>query len=431
MNLSANQIARGVRSGARTASSAIEHHLDVIDGADGDIEAWVTVDRDGARFAAGEVDTGDRSGLPLAGVPVGIKDIIDVAGLPTTAGAAAFAHRTPEADAQVVRQLKAAGAIVLGKTATTEFAYMAPAATRNPWNLEHTPGGSSSGSAAAVASGMVPVALGSQTVGSVLRPAAYCGIVGFKATYGSISTEAVVPLAWSFDHVGVFGHSVEDIAMVFDVVAPEAAAQSARHGGLPRIGVLRGYAADRLSDELARHLEVLITGTLAGTVEFFDAQIPTREEWLAAGLVVLAADAATYHAEAFGRHEGDYREQTATLVRQGLATFATDYIRAQRALMELRVRMAGVIEGFDALMLPVAPGPAPRGLEFTGDSSFCAPASFSRAPSISLPTAVNSDGLPLAMQLIGHSEGDRDLLALAGQVEAALGFTETPPAFVG
>jgi len=430
MVLRATRIAGEVRDGIRTAVSVVEHYLDAIESADGDIQAWVTADSEGARSAAKALDGGERSGLPLAGIPVGIKDIIDVAGLPTTAGAGAFAHHTPGEDAPVVRLLKDAGAVVLGKTATTEFAYMAPASTRNPWNTEHTPGGSSSGSAAAVASGMVPVALGSQTVGSVLRPAAYCGVAGFKPTYGAISTEAVVPLSWSLDHVGLFGRSVEDIAVVFNVVAPGAAVRTGRRSGLPRIGVLHSYGADRVSEEIAQHLEALVAGPLAGVAAFEDAEMPTREEWLKAGLVVLAGDAATYHADAFSRHEGEYREQTATLVRQGLETSATDYIRAQRALTKLRVRLASAIEGFDALMLPVAPGAAPHGLEFTGDSSFCAPASFAGLPSISLPTAVNADGLPLAMQLIGHSGGDHDLLALAGQVEAALEFTATPPAFV-
>jgi aspartyl-tRNA(Asn)/glutamyl-tRNA(Gln) amidotransferase subunit A len=155
---------------------------------------------------------------PLHGIPVGIKDIIDVAGMPTTAGAAASAHRTPADDATAVARLRGAGAIVLGKTATTEFAYRDPAPTRNPWNPEHTPGGSSAGSAAAVAARMVPLALGSQTVGSVLRPAAYCGVVGFKATHGLVPVDGVVPLAWSLDHVGIFARSAADVAVTLGVL---------------------------------------------------------------------------------------------------------------------------------------------------------------------------------------------------------------------
>jgi Asp-tRNA(Asn)/Glu-tRNA(Gln) amidotransferase A subunit family amidase len=427
MSLSATRIAAEIRSGARSATSVVEAHLASIDAADADIEAWVTVDRAGALAVAGEMDGRDCSELPLAGVPVGIKDIIDVAGLPTTAGAAAFAHRTPQADARVVEQLKDAGAIVLGKTATTEFAYMAPASTHNPWNLEHTPGGSSSGSAAAVASGMVPVALGSQTIGSVLRPAAFCGVVGFKPSYGAVSTDAVVPLAWSFDHVGVFGRSVEDVASVFDVVAPNAEPATSQADRLARIGLLRGYASDRLSEDLAPHIETLVAGPLAGVAEFSEAEIPTREDWFEAGLVVLSAEAAAYHAKAFAGHEADYREQTATLVRQGLGTSATDYIGARQSLRDLGVSIVAALEGFDALLLPVAPGPAPRGLESTGDSSFCAPASFAGLPSISLPTAVNSQGLPFAIQLVGRRGGDRDLLAMAARFESRLGFTATPP----
>src|SRR5207245_1352819 len=194
----------------------------------------------------------DALPISLHGIPVAVKDIFDVAGLPTTAGAPPFAHRRPDEDAASVALLRAAGAIVLGKTHTTQFAYRDPAPTRNPWNLAHTPGGSSSGSAAAVAARMVPLALGSQTVGSVLRPAAYCGVVGFKPTHGLVPTAGVIPLAWSLDHVGVFTREVADAAAAFAVLARRSVA--AEPCGPPRLA-LAPELLRRASREVAAHVQ--------------------------------------------------------------------------------------------------------------------------------------------------------------------------------
>src|SRR3989449_229288 len=205
------EAAERIRRGTLSPVALVEACLERIRALDGTVQAWVHVDETGAltaaRERAREAECGAVRG-PLHGIPLAVKDIFDVAGLSTAAGAPPFAHRRPDEDAASVALLRAAGAIVLGKTHTTQFAYRDPAPTRNPWNLAHTPGGSSSGSAAAVAARIVPLALRSQTVGSVLRPAAYCGVIRFKAAPGLGPTEAVVPLAWSLDHVGVFAPSV-------------------------------------------------------------------------------------------------------------------------------------------------------------------------------------------------------------------------------
>src|SRR2546425_1242608 len=203
--------------GTLSPVALVEACLERIGALDATVQAWVHVDAKGALAAARLAEHAAVRG-PLHGIPVAVKDIFDVAGLPTTAGAPPFAHRRPDEDAASVALLRAAGAIVLGKTHTTQFAYRDPAPTRNPWNLAHTPGGSSSGSAAAVAARMVPLALGSQTVGSVLRPAAYCGVVGFKPTHGLVPTAGVIPLAWSLDHVGVFTREVADAAAAFPLL---------------------------------------------------------------------------------------------------------------------------------------------------------------------------------------------------------------------
>ena len=205
-----------------SAEAHIEATVIRIADTDDGLRAWVTVDVDGARDQARALDAALASGRaigPLHGVPIGIKDIIDVAGLPTTCGAAAFAHRHPTHDATLVARLRAAGAVIIGKTVATEFAYKDPAPTRNPWSAAHTPGGSSSGSAAAVAARQVPVAIGTQTVGSILRPSAFCGVVGLKGTHGTVPLDGVMPLAPSLDHGGPITRSVADAALVQAVIA--------------------------------------------------------------------------------------------------------------------------------------------------------------------------------------------------------------------
>src|SRR5712692_1595199 len=252
--LNAREAQRRIRDGKITAEALLEACLDRIRTLDGELKAWTHVDQAGARAMARQYDADTRAGRlrgPLHGVPIGIKDIFDVAGLPTTGGARPWAHRRATEDATSVARLRAAGAVIVGKTATTEFAYRDPAPTRNPWNLGHTPGGSSAGSGAAVAARMIPLANGSQTVGSVLRPAAYNGVVGFKPTHGLIPVEGVIPLAWSFDHVGVLARSVDDAALMFGVLA--GGEYDAAVGRPPRIAVATELIA-RAEPDLTGHL---------------------------------------------------------------------------------------------------------------------------------------------------------------------------------
>ena len=413
--------AEAVRSGQADPRDVVTEALRRIDGVEADIHAWVHVDREGARSAATTLLGPVTGTFPLAGVPVGIKDIIDVAGLVTTAGARPFAHYRAERDADAVTRLRAAGAIILGKTATTEFAYLDPSPTRNPWNTDHTPGGSSSGSAAAVAAGMVPVALGTQTVGSVLRPAAYCGVVGLKPGYGWTSTAGIIPLAWSLDHVGVFARTVADAALVHDVLAtvrpsPETPAERLV------LGIPRAFLADRASDEVARHLVATAASLAAAGIDSHEIPFPTPDDWAAAGLPVLAAEASAYHQALFDQHHADYGPSLKALIERGLGLSATDYIRAQRARAGLRDRIVSLFAEVDALLLPVAPTTAPAGLASTGDSVFCAPASYAGLPAVSLPSGLGDGGLPLAVQLVGRPGGEVELLALAGRVEAVLAF---------
>jgi aspartyl-tRNA(Asn)/glutamyl-tRNA(Gln) amidotransferase subunit A len=389
---------------------------------DAEIHAWVRVDEAGARAAARERHAEARAGRlrgPLHGVPVGVKDIIHVAGQTTTCGAAPAFHVVASEDATAVARLRAAGAIILGKAHTTEFAYFEPGPTRNPWNTAHTPGGSSSGSAAAVAARMAPLALGTQTVGSVLRPAAYCGVVGFKGTHGLISTEGVVPLAWSLDHVGVFARAVGDVALTAAVLSGRPLA-----GGAPRPPrlALAPELVDRATPETAAEVRAAAARLARAGAIIEEVKLPASFAGVhAAGREVLEVEAAAYHEELYRAHAAAYRPRTRELIAGGLARPAVAYARAQRARLAFREEVMPLLAAHDALLGPTAPAPAPEGLA-TGDPWFCAPWSFAGVPACSLPSGVSALGLPHAVQLVAAAERDTELLAVATWCERVLDF---------
>src|SRR6266404_1279185 len=294
-DLSVSEASRRIADGALTPSALLEACLQRIAATDDAVHAWVSVDEAGARATARERTEEARAGHrrgPLHGIPVAIKDIFHVAGMTTTCGAAPAFHTAATADATSVARLRAAGAVVLGKAHTTEFAYFEPGPTRNPWNPAHTPGGSSSGSGAAVGSRMVPLALGTQTVGSVLRPAAYCGVVGFKPTHGRISAVGVVPLAWSLDHVGVLCRSVEDAALALAIMAGHDAADpqsvpmplddyvgAVASPAAPRLGVLRSLV-ERSEPENRAQIDATLRALRAAGAQVEDAPLATSFEGL-------------------------------------------------------------------------------------------------------------------------------------------------------
>jgi len=443
-DVTASEAARRIRSGALSPSNLLASCLKRIDGVEPALKAWVHLDRDAAARVAVQRDIEAREGRfmgPLHGVPVALKDIYDAAGLVTTSGAGPWAHRHPTADAVSVARLRAAGAVILGKVTTTPFALRDPTATGNPWNPGHTPGGSSSGSGSAVGSRMVPLALGTQTVGSVLRPAAYCGVVGFKPTHGRISTVGVTPLAWSLDHVGVLCRSVEDAALGLSVMAghdpadPHSAAMPIEDyvGALaaptaPRIGVLRPLL-ERAEPANAAQLAALLEALRRGGAQVEDAPLAASFDGIhAAGDTVARAEAAAFHRELYARHAAEYPKHIGEAVKAGLGIAAVDYIAAQGRRRTFRAEMAAIAARYDVLVSPTAAGPAPKGLESTGDPFFCAPWSSAGMPSISLPTGLASDGLPFAVQLTGAPWAEARLLAAAAWCERAIGFAETPRA---
>ncbi|HEY7654750.1 MAG TPA: amidase [Methylomirabilota bacterium] len=428
-SLTATHAASLIARGALSAEALLDACLQRIAKSDGGVRAWVYVDEPGARGTARERDAEARAGRlrgPLHGVSVGIKDIFHGAGMTTTCGAAPAFHTKATEDATAVARLRAAGAVILGKAHTTEFAYFEPGPTRNPWNAAHTPGGSSSGSAAAVAARMAPLALGTQTVGSVLRPAAYCGVVGFKGTYGAIPTDGVVPLAWSLDHVGIFARAVADVAVVAGVLA--ARPMEAAAGRPPRLA-LAPELLERATPEVAAEVRAAAERFARAGATVSEVTLPASFAGVhAAGRAVLEVEAAAYHEDLYKVHAGQYRPRTRELIAGGLTRRAVAYVRAQRARLAFRQDVAALLAAYDALLSPTAPSPAPEGLAATGDPWHCAPWSSAGVPALSLPSALSALGLPLAVQLVGADSRDAELLAVAAWCERVLDFTPSPPA---
>ncbi|NDZ77975.1 amidase [Streptomyces sp. SID10853] len=365
---------------------------------------------------------------PLFGVPVGIKDIIHVDALPTRAGSALPPEALAGRQATVVDRLRAAGAVIAGKTVTAEFAVLAPGPTRNPRNLAHTPGGSSSGSAAAVAAGMVPLAVGTQTVGSMIRPAAYCGVTAFKPTYGRIPVDGVIANAPSFDTLGLFAADVAGLlpalAVVCDNWHPREPPAHPAHGSpdLPVLAVPEGPYLQRAEPEA---LDVFATRVeRLRAAGFTVRRIPVMadfEQVRAQLFTMNRYEVARTHAEWFAEYGERYRPETVRAIREGRLITEVEYVRAQRERVVFRDRMAAAMAGADLWITPSATGPAPLGLTTTGSSVMCLPWSNAGLPSLTLPAGHAGNGLPLGLQCVGAAGDDERVLAWGAAIETALG----------
>ena len=427
------QISRKKLSPVALAESLLKR----IDLLEPSLQAWVTIDPkrvlEEARRCEREITRGRIRG-PLHGIPLGVKDIFYTAGMRTTAGSKVLADFIPSFDSTAVVRLKRAGAIVLGKTATTEFAHADPAPTRNPWNPEHTPGGSSSGSAAAVATGMCPGALGSQTGGSVLRPAAYCGVVGLKPTYGRISRYGVFPFSWSLDHIGVFTRTVSDAAILLTVLAgydpqdPTTAREpvsdytrAPRLSRPPFIGIVQDFYRKNSEAQVWQNTQKALArlkkaGARVEKVEM-PASFPVVHD---AHRIVMRTEGAAFHGKFYEKSADLYRPKLRELVEIGSLIPGVHYLAAYRIKREFRRDMDKVMERYDFLLTPSTSSPAPRGLQSTGDAWFQVPWSFSGLPTINLPTGLSQEGLPLGIQLVGQAFGEGKLLAVARWCEKVL-----------
>ena len=406
---------------------------------------WVTLDPETALAAAQRsqeelVTRGARG--PLHGIPVGVKDIYYTEGTRTTSGSPIYADFVPTYDATTVALLKNAGAVIMGKTVTTEFACMDPPPTRNPWDPAHTPGGSSSGSAVGVASRMFPAALGSQTAGSVLRPASYNGVVGTKPTFGRISRYGVFAVAWSLDTVGFFTRTVEDAAILLTVLSGQDVNDSTSSdlpvpdygkalGGQrspPRIGLVSQLYRDKADTDVLENTERALHQLSEAGAPVEEVAVPTDFETLrAAHRLIMATEAATVHESDFSRRPGDYGPKMRMLVEGGMLAPAVAYVQAQRVRRRFRRDIERAIGGFDVLMTPSTPSHAPRDLSTTGDAVFQAPWTAGGFPAITIPSGVSGSGLPLGVQLIAASFAEEKLLSAARWCEEVLNVSPAPP----
>ncbi|MBC8498285.1 amidase [Candidatus Bathyarchaeota archaeon] len=430
--LSIAKASEGIRQREITPSELLESHLKRIERNEHDIRAWVTVDTDRAREAAARLTEESKQGQfrgPLHGVPVGVKDIYYSAGLRTTMGSPIYSDFIPIKDSAVVSALRDAGAIIIGKTETTDFAYTDPAPTRNPWNLQHTPGGSSSGSAAAVASGMCPLAFGSQTGGSIIRPAAFCGVVGVKPTYDLLSREGVYPLAWSLDHVGFFVRSVLDASLVLGALTGnEMPSLDNPLAEPPRIGLLRGFFQDHADGVVWEGFMESVDELREAGAQVVETPLPDSFSVVhSAHRLIMSSEAASVHQDNFRSRLDDYRRKLRGLVASGLLVPASAYLRAQRIKGLFIEEVRRTLKGLDCLITPSAPTPALLGLESTGDAAFNSPWSLTGFPSITVPSALTKDGLPLGIQLVNLPYQEEVLLRTALWCEEALGSRLWPP----
>jgi amidase len=382
-------------------------------------------------------DVAPKTG-PLAGIPVAIKDIIATKDMPTTNGSPIYRDHVPAADAWVVERLRNLGATIFGKTVSTEFAWRHPGPTVNPWNPEHTPGGSSSGSAAAVAAGLVPLALGTQTLGSVIRPAAFNGVVGLKPSFGAIPRTGVHPLSFSLDHVGCFARRVDDVAFALSLLA--GASDGDIHGhrlpaftvdvdsGItplerPRLAVVRFAKYERAEPEQKRVFEATIaTLRSAGAiVEELELAALDAINWSAINTIMLS-EATVIFSDLIARFPDRVSEVMKGHVEAGKAKSAMDYLAAKAAQETRRAAIGNELEGYDAVLTLPAFGEAPRGLASTGDAEYCAPWTFLGAPAVTVPAGFGRNGLPLGVQITGRYRDDVRVLRVAKWVEATLGF---------
>jgi Asp-tRNA(Asn)/Glu-tRNA(Gln) amidotransferase A subunit family amidase len=425
----AAQVAEQLKAGRLTARQYALGLLTKVNQIEKQVQAWTWLQPEFLLSQADAADKAHREGAepgPLHGVPVGVKDIIDTRELPTENGTVLHAGRQPQRDATVVARLRAGGALLMGKTVTTELATYAPGKTRNPHDPAHTPGGSSSGSAAAVAAGMVPLAIGTQTNGSVIRPASFCGVVGYKPSAGWISRHGVLVQSPPLDQIGVFGRSVEDVAFLAQCLAghdpqdpasrplaapPLLTAARSEPAEAPVIAFVRTPMWDRVDvDAQSAFLELVRSlGPRVAELELPES----TSGFLDLHRLVMEADLAGSFADEFERGRDRLSASLRGQIERGRLVSAVEYRRALERREVIRAAMDSVFERFDAILTPAALGTAPRGLEGTGDPVMCTLWTFTGQPAVSLPLLRGANGLPIGVQLIGRRDDDARLLRTA------------------
>ncbi|QWE23501.1 amidase [Polynucleobacter sp. AP-Jannik-300A-C4] len=375
-----------------------------------------------------DLQTESRPG-PLKGIPVAIKDIIATKDLATSNGSMIYKDFVPSEDAEIVKKIRNLGGVIFGKSVTTEFAWRHAGVTTNPWNNAHTPGGSSSGSAAAVASGIVPLALGSQTAGSIIRPASFCGVVGYKASFGAVPRKGAHPVSDSLDHIGFFTRTVPDAryafnllrntdlnekdAIIIDELLPKSINETLGNAKL-RIVVLKTPFDDLLSQEQIETVKIATRCLEKSGADIKELSLP-QNYWdgIEALAVLMSCEAAVVHEKHLEKFPELLSKDMKELIDKGNACSVGDYIKAKNLQMELRLSIAEYFQNFDAILAAPATGEAPKGLNFTGNPIFCSLWTFIGTPAIALPVGRSSNGLPLGIQLIGNYRADEKLLNVA------------------
>jgi aspartyl-tRNA(Asn)/glutamyl-tRNA(Gln) amidotransferase subunit A len=455
--LSLHEASELLRSGKVSPVDLTRACLARIEALDPKLNAFITVTAESALAEAGDAERDIQRGGwkgPLHGVPIALKDLVDTAGVRTTAASALFRDRVPSEDAEIVRRLKAAGAVLLGKLNMHEFAYggstviSAFGPVRNPWKLECSAGGSSAGSAAAVAAGLCYGAIGSDTGGSIREPAAFCGIVGMKPTYGRVSTRGVIPLSWSLDHVGPMTRRVRDAALLLHALAgydpddptsvdlpTEDLEAALGEKTKPRLGIPRPHFYEDLHPEVQAAMAAALAVLSGLTASQRDVSVPTGND---VALPVLRAEAFAYHEAALAQCPEGYQPETLTRIRTGAAVGASAYIAARRGLEGLRRSARALFESVDLLATPTAPAPPPEIADLLADMDGLRakempmlrntrPFNALGLPTVSVPCGFTRDGLPVGLQITGPAGGEARVLALAHAYEEATGWHERRP----
>ena len=438
------EMLRAYREARATVQELVESCSARIAALDPKIQAWEWFDPSRAMAEAEERAGGILADLPLFGIPVGVKDIINTRGIPTRMGSRIFAGHVPTHSAWVVRRLEALGGLVMGKTVTTEFAFRQPGKTRNPWNPAHTPGGSSQGSAASVAAGFVPVAIGTQTLGSVIRPAAFCGVVGYKPSFGAISRNGIHPFSATLDTVGVFARSVADAAwfgaclMGMDsrdeATAIKGATKSLRVpleplAAPPRLAVVKTPKWPLATEAQRNHFGDCVAALKGAGAGVREVPLPRAfdDAWDNV-MTILARDAVRSFASIESRHRIRLSPPLIELLDRGHRVSPEEYAKARTRREEYRRWLDGLFDGCDAIVTIPAPGEAPEGLASTGDATFCSLWTQTGLPAVSIPSGRGPRGLPLGLQIVGRYREDERALQVATWCEGTLAI---PPALAG
>jgi Asp-tRNA(Asn)/Glu-tRNA(Gln) amidotransferase A subunit family amidase len=418
--LSALDLARRVEAGEITPEGVVDLCAAAISAREDEVGAFTHLAIDEARALARR-DAERLRALPLRGLPVGLKDIYDTHDMPTEYGSAAYKGHRPAADAAPVTMLRRAGAIMLGKTVTTEFAHQQTGKTRNPHNLEHTPGGSSSGSAAAVAAGMVPIATGSQTAGSVIRPAAYCGVAGFKPSYKLLPIIGVKCYAWSLDTVGLYGAGVADVAFATAAMSGRDLRVDRAPPAAPRVALMRTHIWAEASADMQNAIDLTARALEAAGASVKEATLPPllEDAWRAHKVIVLHEAARSYAFEYDNRRDL-LGPKTVSMLDEAATVGVDAYDDARRIAKRARLALADLMGEFDVILTPAAPGAAPHGIGATGQAIFNLLWTLMGTPCVNVPGLSDASGMPLGVQIVGRFGRDRAALEAALFTERAL-----------